>query len=107
MSRQDRKGALSGKISFNKSRTGKGTDGDPLLIASCCHFPVEAVLQARVKLTHTPASSHPQTHPTHIRAYMSTHGYTFPGFKNCIGYHEKQVISVINHFHTGTDIPGR
>ena len=37
MSRQDRKGARSEKISFNKGRTRKGTDGDPLLIASFCH----------------------------------------------------------------------
>ena len=107
MSRQDRKGTRSGKISFNKGRTRKGTDGDPLHIASFCHFTAESVLETRMKLIHTPASSYMQTHPTYIRANISTHRCTFPAFKNRIGYHEKQVISVIDHFHTGTDIPGR
>ena len=106
MSRQDRKGARSGKSAFSKGRTRNGSDGVALHITSSCHFMVEGVLEVRKNLTHTPTSSHMQTHPTYICAYTSTHRYTFPAFRNYIGDHEKQVISVINHFNTGTDIPG-
>ena len=106
MSRKDRKWARSGKSAFSKGGTRKGSDGDALNITSSCRFMVGGVLEVRKNLTYTPASSHTQTHPTYICAYTSTHRHTFPAFRNYIGDHEKQVISVINYFNTGTDIPG-